>query len=74
MNCLGPLRNRAGVTLLEVLVALLLLALLAGSLIKIAAVSGHWVKEAERQAQAAVLALNFGPNAGPTRVWRHRPS
>jgi prepilin-type N-terminal cleavage/methylation domain-containing protein len=59
MNCLGPLRNRAGVTLLEVLVALLLLALLAGSLIKIAAVSGHWVKEAERQAQAAVLAFGI---------------
>jgi len=47
------------VTLLEVLVAVLLLGLLSGSIIKLAAVSGHWVKEAERQTQAAVLAFGI---------------
>lgn len=46
-------------TLLEVLVALLLLGLLSGSIIKLTAVSGHWVKEAERQTQAAVLAFGI---------------
>ncbi len=45
--------------MLEVLVALLLLGLLSGSIIKIAGVSGHWVKEAERQTQASVLAFGI---------------
>lgn len=49
----------AGVTLLEVLVALVLLGLLAGSMLHISGVAGRWTEEASRQNQAAALAFGI---------------
>lgn len=53
------LRDDAGVTLLEVVIALVLLGLLAGSILKIAGVSSQWGRMAQRQYQASVLAFGI---------------
>lgn len=55
----GKLRDCAGATLLEVLVALGILGLLSANIIKISSVSGRWVDQAWKQNQAAALAFGI---------------
>ncbi|MGI6435094.1 MAG: prepilin-type N-terminal cleavage/methylation domain-containing protein [Syntrophomonadaceae bacterium] len=53
------LRDCAGVTLLEVLVALILLGILSGSLLQLTNASGLWLEDAARQGQASDLAFGI---------------